>query len=167
LIALTPIFAGCTVTLYAKKSAQDPEATRSYRMIWARDWNSINQASTPWNGSNGNPGACDIGGSRIGCYRTDRAVFVGLINLTADLRSHEVPASYVPAHRALLAALTTEIKGLNDRDVGLSAPGHAASFSTGVAELREASGELNAAYVLFPADDRPLPALFGAGRHCS
>ncbi|MBI3751019.1 MAG: hypothetical protein HY263_05095 [Chloroflexi bacterium] len=101
-----------------------------------------------------NPGPCNIGGSKQGCYDADTQVIGDLSAMLSALEGTKVPPRFVEADRGLRDALSKNIKGLDLRNQAI-AKADDTLWQQGAQALRDAASAWTAAYAAFPADNRP------------
>jgi hypothetical protein len=140
----------------------------AYTTMWARDWAVVDSDAAAFAPSGGNPGACNTGGTKIGCYQASVQVATDLQSLLSDLKSTSTPSQFATANGALEHAVELDITGLNLRAQSLTAaestsPDDATMFSQGMADIRQAASEFSTAYAEFPSYARPSPVPFAGG----
>lgn len=140
----------------------------AYKTMWARDWAVVDRDAAAFAPSGSNPGDCNTGGTKIGCYQASVQVAGDLQNLLTDLRTTHTPSQFAAANDSLEAAVELDIAGLNLRAQSLTAaestsPDDDAMFSQGMADIRQAAPEFSTAYAEFPGYARPTPAPFAGG----
>ena len=111
--------------------------------------------------SSGSRGVCNKGGTKQGCYDTDQQLALDLQQLLADLQGAKVPPEYQQANRSMEQAISLDIEGLRQRDVGI-VQDDSVAFGQAVDKLGRANALFRTAYSEFPDYDRPMPAPFGA-----
>ena len=140
----------------------------AYKAMWAKGWAPVDSAAAGLAPSGTYPGACNVGGTKVGCHNVSVQVADDLQTLLNDLKTTSTPSQYATANDALEQAVQLDITGLNLRAQSLTAaestsPDDSAMFSQGVADIQKAATEFSAAYSEFPSSDRPSPAPFAGG----
>lgn len=140
----------------------------AYITMWARDWAVVDRDAAAFAPSGSNPGACNTGGTKIGCYQASMQVADDLQALLTDLKTTSTPSQFATANATLEQAVELDITGLNLRAQSLTAaesrsPDDDAMFSQGMASIHQAPPEFSTAYAEFPSYARPSPTPFAGG----
>ena len=137
------------LTFFATKGHPEPTAEARYRKVISRDFGTLEPL-------NAGLDACNIGGTRQGCYAASNRMIDALNSLLRDLNTTYVPSRYVDGNDAVRHAVQLLLDGFHSRNSGLAANDNA-SFVRGNGELKQANGDLSRAWRHFPADARPVP----------
>jgi hypothetical protein len=140
----------------------------AYKATWSRDWAAINADARAFAPSPASPGACNTGGTKIGCYDTSLKVAGDLQTLADDLSTTNVPSQFQTANATLNEAVDLDVTGLKLRAQSLTVaestlPGDNAAFTAGYSDIHQANPKFGVAYSEFPSFDRPLPLPFAGG----
>jgi len=137
------------LTFFATKGHPEPAAEAHYRKVISRDFGTLEPL-------NAGLDACNIGGTRQGCYDVSDRMIVALNSLLRDLNTTDVPSRYVDGDDAVRHAVQRLLDGFQTRNSGLAANDNA-SFVRGNDELKQGNSDLSRAWRRFPANARPVP----------
>jgi hypothetical protein len=107
--------------------------------------------------SGSNPGVCNKGGTKQGCFDADTKVISGLNAMLGGLSATTLPPRFVEADRLLRDAITKNVQGLELRNEAIANADDNAWHQSGPL-LEQAQTSWKAGYAAFPADNRPALA---------
>jgi hypothetical protein len=138
-------------------SVEDLQAENAYIGVYmdrmaalGRDWQAFAA-----NGSN--PGVCNKGGTKQGCFDADTEVISSLNTMLGSLSAAKVPPRFVEADRLLRAAIASNVDALRLRNHAIANNDNTAWKQSGPM-FEQAIASWRAAYAAFPADNRPAVA---------
>jgi hypothetical protein len=137
------------LTFFATKDHPELAAEGRYRKVISRDFGALEPLNAALD-------ACNIGGTRQGCYDASNKMIDALNSLLRDLNTTYVPSRYVDGNDAVRHAVQRLLDGFQTRNSGLAANDNA-SFVRGNDELKQGNSDLRRAWRHFPADARPVP----------
>lgn len=154
------LLGGCaSVRTVGADNPQDLAAEERYKAVYAGQMAEVNQNSTLFNPGPGNPGVCNIGGTKQGCYDADVKAIASWQAMLSALALVPVPPRYVAADNLLRVAIGDVIQGLELRNKGLTGPnGDDAAFAEHKVVLARGIDGLTTAYRAYPSDNAPQPA---------
>ena len=135
------------VTFFVTKGDREPAAESRYREMITRDFGALEPLNVALN-------ACNIGGTRQGCYDASNKMIDGLNALLRDLKTAYVPSRYADGNNDLRHGVGRLIEGFRTRNKGIAANNNAL-FVRGNDELKSANGDISHAWGSFPPDARP------------
>ena len=153
-------FAACvTVTTRTTGAAtvDDLRAEDQYKQVYAAQMANVQGGLALLAASGSNPGVCNAGGTKQGCFDADAVLIRDFQAMKAALEATIVPPRYVDADRMLRAAIDKDIQGLQLRNQAIAANDNGLWKQHGPI-LDEATAAFTAAYRAFPEDNRPVPA---------
>ena len=158
LLAIVAAVAGCNVRVIGADSAREFAAEDQYRAAYEQGVAKVVGDTQAFAPSTTTPGVCNKGGSKQGCYDADTAVIADLNQVVALLTQVSVPARFANGDRLLKAAIAKDIRALEMRNEAI-ANSDDTLWAAHKPLLDQAIADLHAAYLAFPEDNRPLPAL--------
>jgi len=147
---------GCTNVSFFIRTDEDEQAEERYKAVYTERILRIHENFELFAPSGSNPGVCNVGGSKQGCYDADA---IAIDDLQAMLRAMEeipVPPRYAEGDRLLREALRGNIRGLELRNKAI-AENDQAAWDEHQAALRESTPLFLQAWEAFPVDNRPQP----------
>jgi hypothetical protein len=148
---------GCVTTrTTGAATVDDLRAEDQYKQVYARQMANVQAGNALLAANGANPGVCNAGGTKQGCYDADTVIIADLQALKAALESTAVPPRYVDADRMFRAAIDRDIEGLQLRNQAIAMNDDALWKQHGPV-LGAALAAFQAAYGTFPEDNRPLP----------
>ena len=160
LVALTAVLAGgCSLSVrtIGADSVEDFQAEEAYKSVYAEQMARVEIDLQLFAASGSNPGVCNSGGSKQGCFDADTKSIQGLQAMQVALDAIPVPPRYVAGDKLLRDAIAANLRGLQLRNDAIVNGDDAAWVQHKVA-LDEAIATYNKAYLAFPEDNRPQPA---------
>ena len=155
-LLVSTVLAGCDISVAVHPAIDDV----AYKAAWRTGWAPVIRDAEPLAPSSASPGVCNKGGTKQGCYDTDEQLATDLQQLLSDLQGAKVPPEYQRANASTEQAISLDIQGLRQRDVGI-AQDDSIAFGQAVDKLGRANGLFRSAYGEFPDYDRPTPSPFG------
>ena len=158
LLALSAIGGCVSVSTRTTGAAtvEDLRAEDQYKQVYAQQMANL-QAGLALLAANGsNPGVCNAGGTKQGCFDADTVVIRDVQALKAALEATTVPPRYVDADRLFRAAIDRDVQGLQLRNQAIATNDDNLWKQHG-AVLEDAQAAFLVAYRTFPEDNRPLP----------
>jgi hypothetical protein len=116
----------------------------------------LHEATQVFVPSSGNPGVCNKGGTKQGCYDADVQLIQSLQAMLTAFAALPVPRRFVEADKLLRDAIAENIRGLELRNKGIAQQDHAA-FTEHKVVLERALAGYAKAYQAYPDDKRPQP----------
>jgi hypothetical protein len=157
-IAVVASLAGCvSVKATGAASVEDFQAEQAYGAVYAAQMTKVAADLVAFKPSGANLGVCDKGGTKQGCHDADVVLIADLQALVARLEATPVPPRFVEADGRLRAALAENIRALQLRNQAIETRDDAI-WAQHQTLMAQAVTDLNSAYQLFPADNRPQPA---------
>lgn len=157
-ITAVAALAGCvSVKATGAATVDDFQAEQSYNAVYAEQMAKVatdNQAFLP---SGSNPGVCNKGGTKQGCYDADAVMIADLQALVTALARTPVPPRFVDADKLLRAGLAEQIQALQMRNQAIAQSDNAL-FARHKTVMDQAITDIRKAYQSFPEDHRPQPA---------
>ena len=135
----------------------DFAAEDRYKAVYSDQMTRIREVNLIFLPSTGNPGVCNKGGTKQGCYDADVRLIQSLEAMLQALGAVPVPPRFVEADRLLRSAITENIRGLELRNRAIAESDNTA-FTEHKVVLDQAIAAYGTAYQAFPADNRPQPA---------
>lgn len=133
------------------------QAEFAYNNVYSREMGNLRQAMAAFAASGTNPGVCNVGGTKQGCYDADLAAIAAMRQVIAALEATPVPPRFIQADALLRAALEENVRGLELRNQAIENSDNGA-WKEHQAVLQAAQQAIVAAYGAYPADNRPVPA---------
>lgn len=146
-LLLAVVASACDVTFFASEGEFEPAAEARYREVY-RD-NAAALASI-----NPSLDACNVGGTKQGCYAASERMIEALETFLTDVRSTDIPSRFKKADASFKDALETMIDGFERRNRGIATNSNS-DFLGGNEAVKEADSLLEEAYEQFPPDARP------------
>src|SRR4051794_15031603 len=98
-IAAAAVLAGCvSVNVTSAATVEDFRAEQSYGAVYAGQMTKIASDLDAFKPSAANPGVCNQGGTKQGCYDADLVLIADFQALVASLEATPVPPRFVEAH---------------------------------------------------------------------
>ena len=138
-------------------SIDDLNAENAYVATYMDQMTRLHRDFQAFQPADGNPGVCNKGGSKQGCFDADAALINDLVAMSAVLKTATVPPRFVEADRLVKEAIGTNIQGLRLRNQAI-AQNDQAAWDQHAPLLQQASESWKAAYAAFPPDHRPALA---------
>ena len=159
LLAVVSIGGCVTVTTRTTGAAsiEDLHAEDQYKQVYAAQMANIEGGLALLAASGSNPGVCNAGGTKQGCFDADAVLIRDFQAMKAALEATAVPPRYVEADRLFRAALDKDMQGLQLRNQAIATNDDVLWKQHGPI-LDEATAAFAAAYRTFPEDNRPVPA---------
>ena len=149
---------GCGFSVGVTTLEQHQAETR-YKAIYAEHTTRIHQALQElFAPTANNPGVCNVGGDKQGCYDADLKAIADFQAMLLALKAVPVPDRYVEGDRLLRNAITEDIRALELRNQAI-AQSDDAVWAEHQTALNQAVELYRQAYEAFPADNRPEPPL--------
>jgi hypothetical protein len=133
IVALALVSCSCTVSVSA--GSFDPQRA-SYDNAWNAGWTKVVQDSPPLAATSTSPGVCNVGGTKQGCYDTDRVLISDYQALGRTLTNAPVPVGFAKADATVHGAIDIAIKGLEERDAAIADPSRTGTFTQSNLDLR-------------------------------
>jgi hypothetical protein len=152
--------AGCvTVGVHTTGAAsvEDLKAENDYVSVYMARMTALSRDLQLFVASGSNPGVCNKGGTKQGCYDADAKVVSSLTAMLGALSATTVPPRFVEADRLLREAITKNVQGLELRNQAIANTDDHAWQQSGPL-LEQAQTSWKAAYAAFPSDHRPALA---------
>lgn len=149
--------AGCisfSVKTSGAASVEDLQAENAYVAVYMEHMTKYAADVKVFVPSGTNPGPCNKGGTKQGCYDADILVIADLTAMLSALAGTKVPPRFVEADRLLRGALAKNIDGLDLRNQAI-AKADDTLWQQHAQVLQDAQAAWTAAYAAFPADNRP------------
>jgi hypothetical protein len=159
-VVLLLTLAGCvTVGVHTTGagSADDLKAENAYIAVYMDHMTVLSRDLLPFAASGSNPGVCNKGGTKQGCYDVDAKVITDLNAMLDALSATTVPPRFAEANGLLRDAITKNVQGLDLRNRAIANNDNDAWQRHGPL-LEQAEAGWKAAYASFPADNRPAVA---------
>ena len=157
-IGVIASLAGCvSVKATGAATVEDFQAEQRYGAVYALRMTKIATDLDAFKPSGANPGVCNKGGTKQGCYDADLVLIADLQALIASLEPMPVPPRFVEADGRLRSALAENIQALQLRNQAIATLDDAI-WAQHQTVMAQAMSDLNSAYLLFPEDNRPQPA---------
>jgi hypothetical protein len=157
LIVIAFVAGGCvTIRATGADSAEDFAKEESYKATYATQMSELEGAVQAFAPNGSNPGVCNIGGTKQGCFDADKRAIQVMQRMLAAFEAQAVPPRYIEGDRLFRGALAENVQGLELRNKGI-AEGDDAAFAEHKIVLERAVADFKTAYAAFPADNRPLP----------
>lgn len=134
----------------------DLRAEDQYKQVYAQSMATFQADVQPLVATGTNPGVCNKGGTKQGCYDTDARLIADLQAMLSALEATAVPPRYAAADKLLRDAIATDIRGLDLRNQAIATNDNALWQQHGPV-LEQATAAFRTAYEAFPADNRPQP----------
>jgi hypothetical protein len=160
IVVLLMTLAGCvTVGVHTTGAASvdDLNAENAYVAVYMDHMTVLSRDMLPFAPSGNNPGVCNKGGTKQGCYDVDAKVITDLNAMLDALAATAVPPRFADANGLLRDAITKNVQGLDLRNRAIAHNDNNAWQQHGPL-LEQAEAGWKAAYAAFPADNRPVLA---------
>ncbi len=152
--------AGCvSVGVHATGAAsvEDLKAENGYIAVYMDKMTALSRDLQLFAPSGNNPGVCNKGGTKQGCFDADAKAIAGWNRMLEALKATTVPPRFVEADRLLRDAIAKNEQGLELRNQAIANNDDHAWQQHGPL-LEQAQAGFKAAYAAFPADNRPALA---------
>jgi hypothetical protein len=146
-LLLAVLVSACEVTFFASEGKLEPAAEARYRAVWRENTAALNAINPSLD-------ACNVGGTKQGCYQASERMIQALQTFLTEVRSTYVPSRYRKADDSLRDGLDGMIRGYQRRNKGIATNSNA-DFLGGNEVVKDANRLLAAAYEHFPPDARP------------
>lgn len=159
-IVLLMTLGGCVtvgVSTTGAGSVEDLKAESDYIAVYMGQVTALSRDLQLFAASGSNPGVCNKGGTKQGCYEADAKVITDLNAMLDAVKATTVPPRFVEADRLLRDAITKDLQGLELRNQAIANNDNNAWQQSGPL-IDQAVAGLKAAYTAFPADNRPALA---------
>jgi hypothetical protein len=137
-------------------TVEDFQAEEHYKQVYAEQMSKLrvdNQLLAP---AGSNPGVCNKGGTKQGCFDADKQLIEDLQAMQGALAAIAVPPRYAAADKLLQEAIAGDIRGLELRNQAIANSDDAAWKEHSVV-LNAAVTAFQRAYQAFPEGNRPQP----------
>jgi hypothetical protein len=149
--ALASLLVSCSGHVVNVKGDLDLAGEAKYRTVWRDGWTDVERVNATLT-------VCNAGGSAQSCAKRSTEMISAVRRLRTRLVGVHTPPRYDRAQGATVRALDQTIAGYEQRNRGFSANSNP-DFVAGNDSLKRARSDLHAAYLEFPKDARPLPAV--------
>ena len=159
-IAVLMTLAGCVtvgVRTTGAASVEDLNAENDYVAVYMDQMTALSRDMQPFAASGGNPGVCNKGGTKQGCYDADTKIITDLNAMLDALTATTVPPRFVEVDRLLRDAITKNVQALELRNQAI-ANNDDNAWQQHRPLLEQAQAGWKGAYAAFPADNRPALA---------
>lgn len=153
------VVGGCTsvsVRTTGAATVEDLAAEDHYNATYATRMAHVQAGIALLAPSGSNPGVCNAGGNKQGCFDADLALIESLKAMSTALEAIPIPPRFVDSDRMLRDAIDENIRGIELRNRALS-ENDDALWDEHSAVLAKAISMMQDAYTAFPEDNRPLP----------
>jgi hypothetical protein len=151
------VLGGCVTTrTTGAATVDDLRAEDQYKQVYALQMANLQAGNALLAASGVNPGVCNAGGTKQGCFDADAVVIGDLKAMKAALEGSTVPPRYVDADRMFRAAIDRDVEGLELRNQAIAANDNVLWKQHGPV-LEAALTGFQAAYHAYPEDNRPVP----------
>lgn len=137
-------------------TVDDLQAEEHYKAAYADQIAKVHADGELLAPSGSNPGVCNAGGSKQGCYDADAKLIQDLQALLTTLELTPIPPRYAAADKLLKVAIAEDIRGLQLRNQAI-AENDDAAWKEHKLVLDKAVADFGLAYQAFPSDNRPQP----------
>jgi hypothetical protein len=137
-------------------SLEDLQAEEHYKQVYSQQMTKLQADLGLLAPAGSNPGVCNKGGTKQGCFDADNQLIEDLQAMQGALASTAVPPRYAAADKLLREAVAGDIRGLELRNQAIANSDDAAWQEHRVV-LDEALAAFQKAYQAFPEDNRPQP----------
>jgi hypothetical protein len=138
------------------RSDEDERAEAQYQKVYAEHMQGVRQAFELFQPSGSNPGVCNSGGDKQGCYDADVIAIERFEEMLLALEANPVPPRYRDGDRLLREAIRDVSRGLELRNEAI-AEDDQAKWEEHERVIKESMPRLLAAWEAFPVDNRPHP----------
>lgn len=150
------LLAGCfSLRTTGAETIEDLQSEDAYKLVYAQQVVTVRGALQTLSPSGSNPGVCNKGGSKQGCYDADTGLIVAWQSMLEALRATSVPPRYVAGDGLLTEAIAKSIEGLDLRNRALEQNDNAL-WRQSASVLDEAEALFQRADQAFPADNHPV-----------
>lgn len=156
LVCLVAVGGCVSVRTTGAGSVEDLQAEEHYKAVYAQQMTRVQRDLQLFLPSGSNPGVCNAGGSKQGCYDADTKVIEDFQAMQAALETTTVPPRFVDADKLFREAIAGDVRGLELRNQAI-ANGDDEAWTEHKVVLEEAQAAFQKAYQAFPEDNRPLP----------
>ena len=148
---------GCvTVRTTGADTTEDFAKEVNYKATYADQMARLHEVTQAFAPSSTNPGVCNKGGTKQGCYDADVQAIRTLQAMLTAFAAMPAPPRFVEADKLLRNAIAENIRGLELRNQGIAEEDNAA-FTEHKVVLERALGDYAKAYQAYPEDNRPQP----------
>jgi hypothetical protein len=149
---------GCAVSVRTfHGTVDDVQAEALYNNTYSASMTGLHQDIQRLFGATGtNPGVCNVGGSKQGCYDADLQVIQDYRGMLSALAKIPVPQRFADGDRLLRQAIDESIRGLQLRNQAI-AQNDDAAWAQHAEILKQATSTFQRAYAAYPEDNRPQP----------
>lgn len=145
---------GFSVTTTGAASVDVLAAENAYVALYMDHMTRLAEDSKAFAPTADNPGPCNKGGNKQGCFDADARVIATLTGMLDALKTAKVPPRFTEADRLLREALAKNVEGLQLRNQALATGDNDLWVRHGPV-LDDAQAAWTAAYAAFPGDHRP------------
>jgi hypothetical protein len=138
------------------RTDEDERAEALYKETYAEHMQGIHQAFELFLPSGSNPGVCNSGGDKQGCYDADVVAIEAYEEMLEALAANPVPPRYAEGDRLLREAIRDVTRGLELRNEAI-AENDQAKWDEHQRVIAESTPRLFTAWEAFPVDNRPQP----------
>jgi uncharacterized protein YceK len=159
-VVLLLTLSGCaTISVHTTGAASvdDLNAENAYVAVYMDHVTVLSRDLLPFAASGSNPGVCNKGGTKQGCYDVDAKVIADLNAMLDAFAAIAVPPRFAVANGLLRDAIAKNVQGLDLRNRAIANNDDNAWPQHGPL-LEQAQAGWTAAYAAFPADNRPALA---------
>ena len=151
------VIGGCvSIRTTGADTVTDVVAETQYNAVYGERMSTVRADQVAFAASGSNPGVCNAGGRKQGCYDADVMVLKDLQAMLDALGATPVPPRYVAADARLREAITEDIRALGLRNKAI-AENDQAAWTEHKTVLEHGLALFQEAYQAFPADNRPQP----------
>jgi hypothetical protein len=148
---------GCvTVRVTGADTTKDFATEETYKATYAAQMAGLHEVMQAFAPSSSNPGVCNKGGTKQGCYDADVELIQSLQAMLTAFAALPVPPRFVEADKLLRGAIAENIRGLELRNNAIAQQDNAA-FTEHKVVLERALASYAKAYLTYPDDNRPQP----------
>ena len=148
---------GCvSVRTTGAGSVEDLRAEEHYKAVYAEQMTRVQGDFQLFAQAGSNPGVCNKGGSKQGCYNADTKLIADFQAMEVALDAITVPPRFVDGDKLFREAIALDARGLGLRNQAI-ANNDTQAWTEHKVLLDEAQAAFQKAYQAFPQDNRPLP----------
>ena len=138
------------------ENVDDFAVEEQYKAVYAEHMTTVAVDGKLFAAAGSNPGVCNVGGNKQGCYEADATMIEDLQAMLDAIEATPVPPRYADGDELLREALSGNTRGLQLRNQAITENDNAAWKEHKVV-LEQALATFQRAYDAFPADNRPQP----------
>ena len=160
IVVLLMSLAGCaTISIHTTGagSVDDLNAENAYVAVYMDHMTVLSHDLLAFAASGSDPGVCNKGGTKQGCYDADAKVIADLNAMLNALAAGAILPRFAEADRLLRDAITKNVQGLDLRNRAIANNDNNAWQQHGPL-LEQAQAGWTAAYAAFPTDNKPALA---------